>query len=323
MDTPYVLKQRKSKMSDYAILRVKKIKTVSAMSNALSHNSRSKKVINVDEKKSIDNKNYVSESFGNIDFFNSKLPKKRRKDAVLGIEVMATASPDFWKDMNKMDIDFWVQDNFQWMKEKFGEENILRFDLHMDETSPHIHAVIIPLENEKLNAKKILGGPKEMSAMQDSYYKKIAMDIEGLQKRKLSRGIKGSKAKHTTIKQYYSAMNKLLPDIPKKQSPVDFGYKKRLEQWSNEVLGKAKLSEILQQDNGNFNKSNSVLKNEKAKVSAINKSLKQQSHTSKQNLDKLTNSLWEINSSKFKDKNSMIKAIINHKSPKKSKGREI
>ena len=78
--------------------------------------------------------------------------------------------------------------------------------MHLDETTPHIHAVVFP-ENAKgrLCAKDWLGGADKLSAMQDSY----ARSMEGL---KLERGVKGSKARHMDIRQWYGKGLQALKD---------------------------------------------------------------------------------------------------------------
>lgn len=39
----------------------------------------------------------------------------------------------------------WCNDNLNWLKETFGEENLVSAVLHMDEKTPHIHATIVPI----------------------------------------------------------------------------------------------------------------------------------------------------------------------------------
>jgi hypothetical protein len=70
----------------------------------------------------------------------------------------------------------------------------------MDETTPHIHAMIIPVVDGKLNAKKLIGGPAGLRKHQESYAK--AMVPLGLEAR-----TKYSVAKHEDIKKFYTAIN--------------------------------------------------------------------------------------------------------------------
>ena len=43
------------------------------------------------------------------------------------------------------EIEQWATDLYDWMAKKYGEENIIGFDVHLDETTAHCHATIIPV----------------------------------------------------------------------------------------------------------------------------------------------------------------------------------
>ena len=43
------------------------------------------------------------------------------------------------------EIEQWAIDLYDWMTKKYGEENIIGFDVHLDETTAHCHATIIPV----------------------------------------------------------------------------------------------------------------------------------------------------------------------------------
>ena len=43
------------------------------------------------------------------------------------------------------EIEQWATDLYDWMTKKYGEENIIGFDVHLDETTAHCHATIIPV----------------------------------------------------------------------------------------------------------------------------------------------------------------------------------
>lgn len=94
------------------------------------------------------------------------------------------------------------------MEETYGENSISGI-LHADESSYHLHFLVCPVDHRinknkqkiyKLNARAITGGTAKLQAIQDSYAK--AVSTCGLK-----RGVKGSKASHTSIKQYYTALN--------------------------------------------------------------------------------------------------------------------
>ena len=43
------------------------------------------------------------------------------------------------------EIERWTKDVHDWCVRRFGKENIIGFHVHLDESSPHIHALIVPV----------------------------------------------------------------------------------------------------------------------------------------------------------------------------------
>lgn len=184
----------------YAILRTAKLKTPANVAASASHIERTRPTHNADL--SISNEWLI----GNGNMYAaakevwSKIPKIR-KDSVHAFEVLLTASPEAF---DKLDLDAWKTKNVEWLRQHFKGCEIVGACLHLDESTPHIQAIIVPTDLKKdgtlqLNCKKHLGGAAKLRAMQTSYAK--AMQSFGLE-----RGLEGSKAKHTTIAQFYSSM---------------------------------------------------------------------------------------------------------------------
>lgn len=44
-----------------------------------------------------------------------------------------------------LEIEQWAKDVYDWCARRYGEENIIGFQVHLDESSPHIHALIVPV----------------------------------------------------------------------------------------------------------------------------------------------------------------------------------
>lgn len=83
-------------------------------------------------------------------------------------------------------MDFF-NDSIKALKKQFGSQNLCGVALHRDETAPHIHAFVTPiqeLENgtKKLNAKHWTGGKQKMVELQNFFHKEV------FQKYGLSRG---------------------------------------------------------------------------------------------------------------------------------------
>ena len=59
--------------------------------------------------------------------------------------------------------------------------------VHLDERSPHLHAVVVPLHEGRLNARHFFGGAKKLEALQDEF-------ASLMQPLGLVRGVRGSDA---------------------------------------------------------------------------------------------------------------------------------
>jgi len=162
-----------------------------------------------------------------------------RKDAVKYLKHVTTGSHKEMTQMAKEPEKFkkWVKANIEFMKEEFGgKENIVRCSLHMDEKTPHLHFVTVPLTKDgRLSAKEVLGDRKEMSARQDRYADKMA-------EFGLKRGIKRTGIKHEDAKRYYGRIkegrtHRISYNIQVQKAPEEGqGLKTQLEKPSMGVL---------------------------------------------------------------------------------------
>lgn len=147
------------------------------------------------------------------------LTRKIGINQVKVIRIIVSGSP---KDMEQIEqagrLDEWCRDNVDWLKRTYGSENIVSAVLHMDESTPHIHATLIPIvkserrkkKSEELAKKKYRKKPTDAPRLsandimtrqrlknyQDGYA--LAMGKYGLK-----RGIVGSDARHISTNQYY------------------------------------------------------------------------------------------------------------------------
>lgn len=199
--------------NNFAIMRTEKVKSVASLANLEKHCSREKIPKNADRERTQLNRSIYKDQLTLPQRFAKMTEgQKIRKNAVMAIEVLMTASPDAMKNMDTLDA--WIKENREWLCKEFGKSNVVRMYLHMDETTPHLHAVVIPIDEKgKLNCRSFLGGADKLSRLQDTYAK-------AMQPFNLERGIKGSKAHHKTVKEFYRAIEgaerKSLPE-PKQE----------------------------------------------------------------------------------------------------------
>ncbi|PAY94689.1 plasmid recombination enzyme, partial [Shigella boydii] len=130
------------------------------------------------------------------------LPEKRRKDAVLAVEYVMTASPEWWKEATpRQQAEFFARSE-QWLEKKYGKDRVVAAVVHRDEATPHLSAFVVPLTQDgRLSAKEFIGGRSKMREDQSTY-------AESVKKLGLERGIEGSRATHQTVQHYYESINR-------------------------------------------------------------------------------------------------------------------
>ena len=265
-------------MANYAIMRCEKIKSRASLTRALQHNTR----VRIPRNAKTDIKERVITLYSN-DMANYKdCFKKARKNAVYGVEWLFTAS-----DMSNIDLKQWGKDNLEWVAKEMGKENILNASIHLDETTPHMHILVVPRYNDKLNCKHYLGGTKyKMRELQDNYFERVGLNYN------LTRG--QDKVKTNTYHEKHD-LSKLNNEIEKKEeklknlnSKLEI-FEKKIENYNEIEIKKPKTEKILFSDkvkidpnelnnnileqqrliNAFFNKKQKELKEEKEKLNYL------------------------------------------------------
>ena len=119
----------------YAILRTAKLKTVGNIIGSLSHNYRTRETPNADPSREADNFHQIKTQKDAAEAIRKRIPAKHRKDAVLCIEYMITASPEFFKSNAHAEAAYFDAAH-QWLKDKHRAENVVTVSVHADETTP-------------------------------------------------------------------------------------------------------------------------------------------------------------------------------------------
>lgn len=191
----------------FAILRTEKLKTMGEIGGSLAHTFRTRETANADPLRKKQNENSLDSPDAVKDAINARLPEKLRKNGVLCVEHLITASPD-WNGWGTDQEKQFFEQSKKWLEDKYGKQNVVDTSIHRDETTPHLVAYVVPLDPNtgRLNARKWLGGRAVLSQMQTDF----ANHVKNLG---LERGIEGSKAEHTTIKDYYAKVNQPTPKV--------------------------------------------------------------------------------------------------------------
>ena len=186
---------------------------------------------------------------------NAGIKRKISDKQVRAICIILSGSHD---DMNRIETEGrlgnWCNDSLKWLDETFGKGNTVSAVLHLDETTPHIHATVVPIvKGERRKAKQEAENGKrkyrkkptdtvrlcaddiltrqKLETYHDTYA--VAMSKYGLQ-----RGIRGSEARNITTSQYYrelfaknEELKENIDNLLKKQTDAE----KKLSQVKSEV----------------------------------------------------------------------------------------
>ena len=240
---------------NYAIFRSEPIYTINDLAQIGSHNKREKQAYNSNpdiklelSKNNIElkplaekyvkgfkmlvkdyekehNKRMKTEREDRKRTFNQMLDKSKN---VVADELLFTATNEFFKEMTKEDILDWANTCMEFVYNDLGytKEQVLHSVIHLDEKTPHIHCVVVPLvkkfdkrtntERYTISKKQYIKDKIHLSELQDKYHKRLTdkgYDLE--------RGIKGSDRKHIKIKDYKKINRKLEQNLNIRNDRLD------------------------------------------------------------------------------------------------------
>lgn len=187
----------------FSILGMHKLKDKGTLTKRACHHMRSHAVANADPTRSSLNGTSWSGSADALvaEIWRKTDPAMQRKDSVRIVELMLTASPEWFEDDPKgARLKQLSQGAREFICETFGAENLIAFGIHRDEKTPHVWAFITPIFDGKLRASRWLDGPKKLEKLHTDWAEKMAPFG-------LVRGAKKSRAQHIDIRTYYSAVN--------------------------------------------------------------------------------------------------------------------
>ena len=227
----------------YAIFRVEPINKLSDLAQIGSHNKREKKAYksnpDIDITKTKNNIDIIPLSEKYIKgFYNLTKEYKKEHDKrmetmrddrkktfkqmlddsnnVVDDELLFTSDNDFFKGMSKKEIIKWADTCMDFVYNDLGykKEQILHATIHMDEKTPHLHCVVVPLirkfdkrtntEKWTISKKQYIRDKNHLSELQDKYYERLINN--GF---KLERGIKNSDNEHISVKEFKKITKKL------------------------------------------------------------------------------------------------------------------
>lgn len=193
---------------------------------------------------------------------------KLRKGQITSLEIIISGSHEVMKKMSRDKLLLWAEDSVDWAQETFRKENVVSACLHVDERTPHIHLIVVPIvtgqsrstkkkaEKKKASKKYKIDNTKlrlcanevftrsNLYKFHDSYYTKVGA------KYGLSRGVRaepGSQKSHTSSIEYNRKLAKEAQQLEQKvdEEKERFVAAKEKADKAEKAASKAQLKENL------------------------------------------------------------------------------
>ena len=111
----------------------------------------------------------------------SETGKKTRKDAVVLLDGLFTASPEFFEGKTTQEIKKYFEDCLEFYVKEFcqgDKTRVLNAVIHLDEATPHMQVASIPVytseSGNRLNAKIIMGNKTDYRKRQDRFFDAVS-----------------------------------------------------------------------------------------------------------------------------------------------------
>lgn len=92
-----------------------------------------------------------------------------RRNQVMAVEALFSLPID----RHQQDTRPFFAHCFEWVKQHIPGV-LLSFDVHLDESAPHAHALILPLVDNKMQGNKIMGGIGSLTRLRKLFYSEVA-----------------------------------------------------------------------------------------------------------------------------------------------------
>ena len=145
------------------------------------HNERKKEKYasnpNIDLERTKDNYHIIQPNNAYHREINSRIKSagcKTRKDSVKMVEVLFTASPEFFASTGIGEHREYFERAVKFIQDEVRKDNVFAATVHMDESTPHMHICFTPITSDgRLSAKEIIGNQKKLSIWQDKAHERF------------------------------------------------------------------------------------------------------------------------------------------------------
>ena len=149
-----------------------------------------------------------------------QLPKAVRKDAIVMCQCLVTSDKAFFDKMPLQEQKRFFEDSFKFIKERYGEKNVVSATVHYDEKTPHMHVNFVPVTQDGRLCAKDLFKRADLSKLHDDFHKHCKEHGYDLERGES----KGDFKKHLTVEEYKLETKK--QEIEKTKTELDRTYDK-------------------------------------------------------------------------------------------------
>ena len=172
---------------------------------------------NIDSSRTKDNYHIIYPRQSYIEAINSRLEqlelkRKIRSDAIYMNSFVITSDGEFFKDMRAWEQHAFFEDCVRFFMDKYDYENVLSAVVHMDETTPHLHLNIVPINDGRLSSKSLFDRRK-LAQLQTELWEQVG------KKYGLKRGKSGSAATHVSAAEHRA--KKIVEEAERRGAEID------------------------------------------------------------------------------------------------------
>lgn len=183
----------------YAILRFQKAKQ-GGVAGRDRHNERKKEEYksnpDIEKQRSSENYHLIQPTGTYKEEYEKRIKEagcRVRSNSVVMVETLITASPEFMAKLNPDQQRQFFQRAADFVYSRVGKQNVASAVVHMDEKTPHMHLLFVPITPDgHLSAKTILGNRADLSKWQDAFHDHMSKFYPELQ-RGIPKAITGRK----------------------------------------------------------------------------------------------------------------------------------
>ena len=188
-----------------------------------------------------------------VDQVQANQTRKIRKDCPWAMEYIISFSPEDKQRLSPKEQEQYFKDAVDFFKKYHGAENVVSAIVHVDETTPHMHMVVLPIHEGKLNARHYMGRVT-LKKLHTQFHKEVA------KKYGLSRGEEQKEGEpkkvHMTVTEYKEHRERikkekvLMEDISLPTVRIDESteeYKRRTEAYLRNTLDVMKSVQLVGQ----------------------------------------------------------------------------